>query len=208
MFRRLGGALIALTPLVLAGPSGVGKGTLGGMLLRDYPGLFQLSSSHTTRGPRPGEINGVHYWFVSREAFEKGLAEGKFLEYNEFNNNLYGTSVDAVASIQENGKVCLLDIDINGCKALKEKMDARYVFITLPEPQLENLQSRLKGRGTDNDAAIQGRLAIAEKEIAFQKENPEFFAKVIVNDDLQTAYNELKEFLKEDIENYEKKQQN
>ncbi len=67
-------------------------------------------------------------------------------EHNEYNHNLYGTSVDAVRSIQEAGKVCLLDIDINGCKAVKQKMEARFIFITLPEPQLENLEKRLRGR--------------------------------------------------------------
>jgi len=186
-------------PVVIAGPSGVGKGTLIAMLLKEYP-KFKLSVSHTTRKPRPGEEHGVHYNYVTKEEFEQGIKDGKFIEYNNYNGNFYGTSTDAVKTIQKNGKICVLDVDINGCKSLKKTdLNCRYVFISPgDENPMAILESRLRGRATDDEVAIQRRLERAKEEMTY-KDIPGFFDFVIVNDDKDKAYVKLKDYLKQDL---------
>jgi guanylate kinase len=95
-------------PVVVAGPSGVGKGTLIGMLLKQYPNLFGFSVSHTTRAPREGEVNGVHYNFITVEEFEKLISENQFIEYAKVHTNYYGTSIMAVESVREMYLECML----------------------------------------------------------------------------------------------------
>ena len=101
-------------PLAIAGPSGVGKSTLIKRLMSEYPDQYGFSVSHTTRKPRAGEVDGVNYHFVARERMEQDIADGKFIETNEFAGNLYGTSFAAVKAVQSAGKTCILDIDLNG----------------------------------------------------------------------------------------------
>lgn len=155
-------------PLVIAGPSGVGKGTLINMLLERYPQHFGFSVSHTTRAPRPGEVNGVHYNFVERSQFERELEQGLFLEHANVHTNMYGTSVRAVEAVQAQGKICVLDIDIQGVKQVKQcSMCTVPRFLFVAPPSLEELERRLRGRGTETEEKIQVRVRNAVEELEY-----------------------------------------
>jgi len=184
-------------PIVVAGPSGVGKGTLIQKLLTEYPEQFAFSVSHTTRAPRSGELNGVHYWFVDRDQFEKILSEGGFIESNEYNGNLYGTSHMAVKSVADQGRTCLFDVDINGVisfKTAKFDQQPRFLFLSPPGDQpLAVLEQRLRGRGTESEESLKRRLTQAKYELRF-RDIPHFFDRIIINDDLDKAYAEFKAF--------------
>ena len=183
-------AMSKLRPIVMCGPSGVGKGTLINRLMADFPGKFGFSVSHTTRAPRPGETDGVHYNFVEKSAMEADIAEGKFLEHAHVHENIYGTSLAAVEAVATKGQVCILDIDVQGAEIVKKStLDALFVFIA--PPSMEELEKRLRGRGTEKEESIQKRLANAAGEMA-KTEVDGFFHAVIVNDDLEKAYGELK----------------
>tara|TARA_B110000003_G_scaffold123741_1_gene126150 strand:- start:981 stop:1562 length:582 start_codon:yes stop_codon:yes gene_type:complete len=183
-------AMSKLRPIVMCGPSGVGKGTLINRLMADFPGKFGFSVSHTTRAPRPGETDGVHYNFVEKAAMEADIAEGKFLEHAHVHENIYGTSLAAVEAVATKGQVCVLDIDVQGAEIVKKStLDALFVFIA--PPSMEELEKRLRGRGTEKEESIQKRLANAAGEMA-KTEVDGFFHAVIVNDDLEKAYGELK----------------
>ena len=182
-------------PIVICGPSGVGKGTLIEKLKADYPEQFGFSVSSTTRDPRPGEEDGVHYHFTDRESMEKEIEEGKFLEHADVHGNFYGTSVEAVTSVAAEGKMCILDIDVQGAasckKGFRERAIKNALFVFIAPPSLEKLEARLRGRGTEEEEAIQKRLGNAQGEMDRAKE-PGFFDFTIVNDDLEVAYAELK----------------
>lgn len=183
-------AMSKLRPIVMCGPSGVGKGTLINRLMADFPGKFGFSVSHTTRAPRPGETDGVHYNFVEKAAMEADIAEGKFLEHAHVHENIYGTSLAAVEAVATKGQVCVLDIDVQGAEIVKKStLDALFVFIA--PPSMEELEKRLRGRGTEKEESIQKRLANAAGEMA-KTEVDGFFHAVIINDDLEKAYGELK----------------
>lgn len=184
--------------VVIAGPSGVGKGTLIEKLRSEYPKLFGFSVSHTSRAPRPGEKDGFHYHFTSADEILKQVSEGKFIEHAEVHGRHYGTSIAAVDSVKADGKICILDIDVQGCRSARKKgLDASYVFIS--PPSLEALERRLRGRGTENEGAILKRLGGAKIEIE-AKDEEGLFNAVIVNDDLSKAYEELKNLLNDDID--------
>ncbi|KAK3241356.1 Guanylate kinase 2 [Cymbomonas tetramitiformis] len=180
-------------PVVICGPSGVGKGTLIGKLMKEFPDTFGFCVSHTTRKPRDGEVNAVHYHFSTKEKVAAEIAEGKFLEYAEVHGNYYGTSLAAVDAVAAKGKICILDIDVQGAEKVKlSSMKARYVFV-LP-PSFEDLEARLRGRGTESEESLQKRLKNAHGEMK-KAEEPGFFDAVVVNDDLDLAYNNLKAFM-------------
>ena len=127
---------------------------------------FQFSISHTTRKPREGEQDGVHYNFTTVDAIKKGIEAGKFVEYAEVHGNYYGTSVAAVQTVQDQGKICLLDIDIQGAQNVKKSdLDALYIFIS--PPSMEELEKRLRGRGTEKEEDIIKRLGNAQKEMDY-----------------------------------------
>ncbi|GMH54491.1 hypothetical protein TrRE_jg5498 [Triparma retinervis] len=150
-------------PAVVCGPSGVGKGTLVGLLMKAYPGKFGFSVSHTTRAPRPGEEEGREYYFTTRDQMQQGVEDGKFIEYADVHGNMYGTSFEAVQRVREGGKICVLDIDIQGCKNVKKsKLNPRYCFIR--PPSMEVLEDRLRDRGTETEQDVQRRLGNAGKE--------------------------------------------
>jgi guanylate kinase len=131
----------------VCGPSGVGKSTLISRLRQEFPDDFGFSVSHTTRAPRAGEENGVHYWFTTRPEMEAEVAAGKFLESASVHGNMYGTSFEAVERVSAAGRVCILDIDVQGvasCRAAKFGVD-KYIFIA--PPTVADLESRLRGRG-------------------------------------------------------------
>ena len=171
--------------IVLTGPSGVGKGTLVRSLLARHPQLY-LSVSATTRTPRPGEINGKDYYFVSRQDFEAMVKGGQLLEWAEYADNYYGTPRSKVEEQINQGRLVLLEIEVVGARAIKQVFaDALRLFI-LP-PSLAELERRLRGRGNDSEAAIARRLERAKAEIAASGE----FDRQIVNDDLETALKEI-----------------
>lgn len=180
-------------PLVLCGPSGSGKSTLIKKLFEEFPEKFGFSVSHTTRAPRPGEENGKHYHFTTKEKMQKQIEQGEFLETATYSGNLYGTSKRAVEQVQEDGKVCILDIEMQGVKQVKQSsLDPFYVFIK--PPSIEVLEERLKGRNTETDESLRRRLSIARTEMEYG-EKPGNFDVVIENDDISKAYDKLKEFV-------------
>lgn len=183
-------SVLTARPLVLFGPSGCGKSTLKNRLLKDYPDKFGFSVSHTTRTPRPGETDGKEYYFTSRDAMQQSIDRGEFIESAVYNQNLYGTSKRAVQDVLDAGKVCLLDIDMQGVISLKNTdMDCYYIFVKTPS--LKELERRLRARGTETEGSISRRLDIAMQELAYA-EQPGNFHSVIINDDLEEAYTDFK----------------
>jgi guanylate kinase len=163
----------------------VGKGTLIKRLRERLPG-FELSVSATTRRPRPGEVDGRDYHFLSLEEFEKRLARGDFLEHAMYAGNMYGTPRSELDRAREAGKDVVLEIEVEGARQVRDALpDALQVFIAPPSD--EALRERLEGRSTDAPEEIERRLTRAREELAAREE----FGKVIVNDDLDRATDEL-----------------
>jgi len=180
-------------PIIISGPSGVGKGTLYKLLLDRHPSTFCTSISHTTRSPRPGEQRDVDYYYVSMEEFEKMIEEEGFVEHAKFGGNRYGTSKKMIKEMEGRGRVVVLDIEMEGVKQIRNStISARYVFIAPPSTSV--LESRLRGRGTEKEESIQKRLAQAKNELDYSK-TPGVHDLIIVNDDLENAYKELEEFV-------------
>ena len=168
--------------LVVTGPSGVGKGTLINRLLERVPSLT-LSVSATTRPPRPGEVEGRDYHFLSEEEFEKRLLRNEFLEHAMYAGNHYGTPRDEIDRADDG---LVLEIEVEGARQVRDRLpEALQVFIAPPSP--EALRERLLKRGTDSEEQMRRRLARAEEELAARSE----FKHVIVNDDLAKAVAEL-----------------
>ncbi|MBH8566132.1 guanylate kinase [Nostoc sp. CENA67] len=167
--------------VVLTGPSGVGKGTLMRSLLQRHPELY-YSVSVTTRSPRPGEINGKNYYFISRSKFEQLVAQGEFLEWAEFAGNYYGTPREAVLNQVLSGKLVILEIELEGARQIRASFPGALSIFILP-PSFEELEQRIRGRGQDSEEAIVRRLRRAQEEV---KAADEFDIK-IVNDDFETA---------------------
>lgn len=176
--------------IVLTGPSGVGKGTLMQKLLAQHPQLY-YSVSATTRSPRPGEIDGKSYYFITPNSFQELVAQGEFLEWAEFAGNYYGTPRAAVLQQIQLGRSVILEIELAGARQIKASYpDALSIFI-LPPSFLE-LENRIRARGQDSDEAITRRLNRAKEEIKAASE----FDIQIVNDDFATTLNELETILK------------
>lgn len=172
--------------LVVCAPSGTGKTTLVKRLLQEFP-HFGYSVSCTTRSPRPGETDGVDYHFLSGEEFEQRRAQGYFAEWAEVYGNFYGTPLPPTLGMLEQGKDVLFEIDVQGAAQLRLTLPAgKYVFI-LP-PSMSVLEERLRGRGSDDEATIARRLANAAREMR----EAHWFDAWIVNDVLDTAYDELR----------------
>lgn len=182
-----------LVPVVVCGPSGVGKGTLIGKLMKEFPDCCGFSVSHTTRKPREGEINGVHYHFTTRDWMEPEVNGGRFLESADVHGNMYGTSIAAVQQVTDSGKMCVLDIDVQGAQQVKNSgLPATFVFIS--PPSYEELEKRLRGRGTETEAQIEKRLKNARAELERGKDTS-LFNHTLVNDDLEACYVKLKDLL-------------
>ncbi|KAL2923636.1 Guanylate kinase 2 [Bienertia sinuspersici] len=180
-------------PIVISGPSGVGKGTLINKLMIEFPSMFGFSVSHTTRAPREKEVNGIHYHFTERAVMEKEIKDGKFLEFASVHGNLYGTSIESVEVVADAGKRCILDIDVQGAKAVRaSSLDAIFIFIS--PPSCEDLEKRLRSRGTETEEQIQKRLRNAKGELDEGK-SPGLFDHILVNDDLEACYKTLKNLL-------------
>ena len=166
---------------VITGPSGVGKGTLIRALLEHVPEL-ELSVSATTRRPRPGETQGVDYWFLSDEEFERRIADGDFVEWAEYSGRRYGTLRSELEDRTATGIPVVLEIEVQGARQVRKTMpEALQIFIA--PPSLEALRLRLVGRGTDDPDEVERRLRVAEEELAARTE----FAEVVVNDRLEDA---------------------
>jgi guanylate kinase len=171
--------------IVLTGPSGVGKGTLLQRLRQLHPELY-LSVSATTRLPRSGEINGQHYYFLERTAFETMITDGDLLEWAEYAGNYYGTPRQPVETQIQAGQTVILEIELEGARQVAQTFPtAQRIFIAPPDPQ--TLADRLRQRGQDDEATIARRLARAEAELAAIAE----FDQQIINDDLETALSAL-----------------
>jgi len=170
---------------VLSGPSGVGKRTVITALRRTHPEIW-VSVSCTTRAPRPGEVEGVDYYFVDRERFAKMVEAGDLLEHAEFAGNRYGTPRQAVLDHIADGIPTILEIELAGARQVRKSMpDARFVF--LAPPSIEALVQRLQGRGTESAIAIAARLEHAKAELAAEDE----FDEVVVNNDVEQAAHQL-----------------
>lgn len=157
-------------------------------------GTCLIFFSDTTRKPRPGEENGKDYHFVDVEEFKSLIDGEKFIEWAQFSGNYYGTSIAAVGDVaQKAGKTCILDIDMQGVKSVKKSdLHARFLFVA--PPSIEDLRKRLTGRGTETEESLEKRLKQAELELAYSKEDGAH-DKIIVNDDIEKAYVEFKEFM-------------
>jgi guanylate kinase len=176
---------------VITGPSGVGKGTLIRGLLDRVPGL-ELSVSATTRGPRPGERDGVDYHFMSDPEFDQHLAAGDFVEHASYSGNRYGTLRSELDRRLQAGVPVVLEIEVQGARQVREALpDAVAVFIA--PPSVEALRARLIGRGTDDADQIARRLRTAEEELEAQPE----FAHVVVNDRLEDGTQELERIVRQ-----------
>jgi guanylate kinase len=170
---------------VIAAPSGTGKTTICRRILELDPEL-RLSTSHTTRKPRAGEQDGVHYHFVSESAFRDLVTAGGFLEHAEYGGNVYGTSWRAIEAPLAEGLDVVLEIEVQGAAQVKRRIaDACLIFL-LP-PSLAVLEERLRGRGTDDEAVIQRRMALSDRELAAA----EIFDFAVVNDELERAVCEV-----------------
>ena len=179
---------------VIAGPSGVGKGTIIKELLKNNDSL-ELSVSSTTRKPRPNEIDGINYNFLTEEEFQKAIDADEFLEWAVYNKNHYGTSKTVVDNALKNGKSIILEIEIQGAVQIMEKCkDAVFIFI-LP-PSYEELENRLRGRNTEDEQTIQNRLRITQKELEAGKK----FKYSVVNDTIKNAVSKIRDIIKKECE--------
>nr|XP_013037947.2 guanylate kinase isoform X4 [Anser cygnoides] len=171
-------------PVVLSGPSGAGKSTLIKKLFKDYENVFGFSVSH--------------YHFVTREEMKKEIDAGEFIEHAEFSGNMYGTSKAAVQAVQAQNQICVLDVDIQGVKNIK-RTDLNPIYISVQPPSMDVLEKRLRDRQTETEESLLKRLSAARIDLELSKE-PGLFDLVIVNDDLEKAYSELKEVLLKEIQ--------
>jgi guanylate kinase len=172
--------------VVLAGPTAVGKGTVAAYVRKNFPDIW-LSVSMTTRGPRPDEIDGVHYHFVDDEEFERMREAGEFLEWAVVHGQAkYGTPQGPVEEALASGRKAMLEIDLQGARQVRARIP-EALFVFLAPPDWAELVRRLVGRGTESQEERRVRLATARQELAAQAE----FDVTIVNDDVQRASEEL-----------------
>ena len=180
--EKLGSAII------ISGPSGVGKSTVCNRVREMFPKL-QFSISCTTRKPRPGEVDGVHYYYLSKEEFEKRIANGDFIEYARVFDNIYGTLASEVIDRVTAGEDVFLDIDVQGAIQIQQAAEKNELlkkvceFIILAPPSFEILENRLRSRASDSAEQIEMRLAKAKHELSFFRK----YNYLVVNDDLETA---------------------
>ena len=180
--------------LVVVGPSGVGKDTLMQKVFDKYPGHFKKGVTNTSRKMRPGEKEGYNYYYVSLEKFLKLIDEGALVEFNFYNGNYYGLSKKELENGTKGEKILYVIIDINGAKSIHDlKIPANFVGILPPNEDI--LEQRLRGRGTESDEVVKGRLETAKTETRRINE-AEFFNYKIINNDLDKAVLDMEEKLK------------
>lgn len=172
--------------IVISGPSGTGKGTVCKELLNAHPEIA-YSISATTRAPRAGEVNGKDYWFISKEEFQQMIIEKKLLEWAEVYGNYYGTPADKVREVLESGRDVLLEIDTQGAMNVQKIFLKEATFIFLLPPSLEELERRIRGRGTETEEAISRRLNAAIEEIPHGTD----YDYIITNDSVSDVVNKI-----------------
>ncbi|WP_240375247.1 guanylate kinase [Bacillus piscicola] len=171
--------------IVLSGPAGVGKGTVCGAL-REKVTNIDYSVSATTRKPRPGEMEGVNYFFKTKQEFEKMIAEDKLLEWAKYLDNYYGTPIENVNNTISEGKDIILEIEVQGAKKVKERYPDG-IFIFLMPPSLAELRNRIEGRGTETEDIIDKRMSVAREEL----EMMENYDYVVENDEVELAVHRI-----------------
>ncbi|AIE59598.1 guanylate kinase [Bacillus methanolicus] len=173
--------------IVLSGPSGVGKGTVRKEIFSQPDVEFEYSISMTTRPPREGEVDGVDYFFKTRQEFEELIKQGKLLEYAEFVGNYYGTPIDYVEETLNAGKDVFLEIEVQGARQVREKFpDGLFIF--LMPPSLSELKNRIVTRGTETEEVINNRLTVAKEEIEMMS----LYDYVVENDRVELAVERIK----------------
>ena len=184
----------SLDLVIFSGPSGVGKKTVLEELFAQTDCLF-LSISVTTRKPRVGEIEGIDYCFVTKEEFQNGIKDNKFLEYAEVNGEFYGTPYNNIEIAKQKDKILLLEIDVQGGVLVKEKCTKRYVSIFLAPPAFEDLELRLLKRGTESNMQIEKRMKTARIELTYQSQ----YDYVVVNDKPENAAKKIFTILSKEV---------
>ncbi len=182
------------TLIILSGPSGVGKGTVREQLFKMDDLNLAYSISMTTRKPRPGEVNGVDYYFVDQATFNQKIQEDGFLEYAQFVSNSYGTPKDKVEEMLEEGKNVVLEIEVQGALQVMEKVPEALTIFLVP-PSMEELERRIRGRKTEAESVMQERLAKAEREI----KTKDSYKHVVVNNTVEQAANEIADIIRHNI---------
>jgi len=173
--------------IVLSGPSGVGKGTVRKEVFSQPDTAFEYSISMTTRAPREGEVDGVDYFFKSREEFEQLIKEEKLLEYAEFVGNYYGTPVDYVRQTLDSGKDVFLEIEVQGARQVRKKFpDGLFIFLV--PPSLSELKNRIVTRGTETEDVINNRMNAAREELEMMN----LYDYVVENDQVDRAVERIK----------------
>jgi len=170
---------------VVSAPSGAGKSTLCRAVLDHFPDM-KYSISYTTRQPRQGEQDGIHYYFIAQDRFELGIAQGRWAEWAKVHDNFYGTSADLLDAELNAGFDIMLDIDVQGMRQILQRYPEAVTIFVMP-PSLEILRNRLESRGTDSPEVIAVRLKNAQKEMA-QKDR---YRHIIINDQLADAIAQL-----------------
>ena len=177
--------------IIYSGPSGVGKGTVRKELFKLDDLHLQYSISMTTRKPREGELEGIDYFFVTRETFENAIANDELLEYAEFVGNYYGTPKAYVNSLLEQGFNVMLEIEVEGAKKVMEKCPEAISIFLMP-PSFEALERRIRGRRTEEEEIVQMRLSKARQELDLQDK----YQHVVVNDSVETAKEQIAEIIR------------
>jgi guanylate kinase len=176
--------------IVLSGPSGVGKGTVRKAIFERDDNEFEYSVSMTTRPMRKGEVDGVDYYFRTKEEFEAMIEAGEMLEYAEYVGNYYGTPLTYVNKTLDEGKDVFLEIEVQGAQQVKEKVpDGVFIFLTPPD--LAELKARIVGRGTDSPEVIEERMRVARQEIEMMA----LYDYAVVNDQVQNAVDRIKDII-------------
>lgn len=176
--------------IVLSGPSGVGKGTVRKAIFERDDNEFEYSVSMTTRPMRKGEVDGVDYYFRTKEEFEAMIEAGEMLEYAEYVGNYYGTPLTYVNKTLDEGKDVFLEIEVQGAQQVKEKVpDGVFIFLTPPD--LAELKARIVGRGTDSSEVIEERMRVARQEIEMMA----LYDYAVVNDQVQNAVDRIKDII-------------
>lgn len=182
--------------IIISAPSGTGKSTIIGELIKDTSLKLEFSISATTRAPRQGEVDGVNYYFLTLEQFQKAISNDEFAEYEEvYAGRYYGTLKKEIARITDNGNNVILDIDVKGGVNVKKMYGDDAVSIFITPPSIDTLRLRLTSRATDNAQEIDKRIAKAAFELGFADK----FDKRVVNDDLTAAIEQTRSIIKEFI---------
>lgn len=178
---------------ILSGPSGVGKGTVRELVMKDQSLNLSYSISMTTRKPRAGEINGVHYFFVSEKEFDEAIKNNELLEYACFVSNYYGTPKAFVDKLLDSGKNVLLEIEVQGAMQVVEKCKDAITIFMMP-PSFEELEKRIRGRRSEPEEIVLQRLTKAQREMKLQDN----YKYVVVNDTIENASQKIAKIIKEE----------